>query len=143
MTQLSAHFSDREAACHHCGRLPPDGIPPALVHGLEALRSLAYPQGLVVGSWYRCAAYNKAIPNAAPDSQHVQGSAVDPKALSTRATLVAVRGLHAFSGIGWTWHGGLQVVKHVDVRHASGHNPTHGTTAAPTTWEYLADGTRR
>jgi hypothetical protein len=46
----------------------------------------------------------------------------------------AVAGLHAFSGIGRS--ASTHKVRHVDRRDASGHNLTHGSTTAPTVWNY-------
>ena len=59
-------------------------------------------------------------------------------------TLDKVIALRVFSGIGWQWSSRnlltrRRLVRHVDVRHASGHNPTGGTVLAPTVWQY---GTR-
>lgn len=142
MGNLSAHFTRSEAACHHCGRFPEMPWQGELLDGLEALRSLAYPTGLVVLSWYRCAEYNATLPHAAADSMHVRCAAVDP-AMSTTATVAAVRGLRRFSGIGWQMVDGRKLVRHVDVRHLTGHNLTGGTVRYPTLWEYLPDGSRR
>ncbi len=139
MGNLSAHFSDAEFTCRHCGRL--DGrVLPELVAGLEALRASAYSvTGLTIASGYRCAEHNRAVGGAA-QSQHVLRAAAD---VQPRVTLAHVRELGAFSGIGWQLIGGRRLVRHVDVRHASAHNPTGGTTTRPTTWEYLPDGSRR
>ena len=139
MVQISPHFAASEFACHHCGQLPGGTVLPELLAGLEALRALAYPRGLRIESGYRCPASNAAV-GGASDSQHLYRSAAD---IPEVATLDAVRGLRAFSGIGWQQVGARRLVRHVDVRHASGHNSTRGTTAAPTTWEYLPDGTWR
>ena len=140
MGDLSPHFSRAEFTCHHCGTLPAGGVPTALVHGLEALRALAYPDGLMIESGYRCAAYNATLAHAATGSQHLYAAAAD---IPLRAELGSVQALHAFSGIGWQAAGRRRLVRHVDVRHASGHDPTASTTAHPATWEYLADGSRR
>ena len=141
MGDLSAHFSRAELACKHCRSLPAgaQGLP-VLVDGLEELRKLAYPGGLVPASGYRCPAYNAQIPGAAKDSQHQYASAADVPLV---AELDAVKGLRVFSGLGWQLVRGRKLVRHVDVRHASGHNTTGGTVRNPTMWEYLADGTRR
>jgi hypothetical protein len=139
MGDLSTHFSRSEFVCRHCRRLPPRGVVPELIVGLEALRALAYPGGLIIDSGYRCSAHNRAV-GGATGSQHLYGAAAD---VTPRAALAAVKALKVFSGLGWQRIGGRDLVRHVDVRHASGHNGTRGTTTRPTTWEYLADGTRR
>lgn len=139
MGDLSANFSQTEFVCRHCRRLPQLGIVPALITGLEKLRALAYPSGLIIRSGYRCPTHNTVV-GGAKNSQHLYGSAAD---VDLRAELADVKALKVFSGIGWQAVGGRRLIRHVDVRHASGHNTTSGTTARPTTWEYLADGTRR
>ena len=136
MTQISPHFQSREFVCPHCGQLPGGTVLPELLAGLERLRALAYSSGLVVQSGYRCPAHNATV-GGASNSQHLYRSAAD---VAERATLDAVRGLRAFSGIGWQLVGGQQMVRHVDVRHATGVNTTAGTTAAPSLWEYAEDG---
>lgn len=140
MGDLSEHFSRAELACRHCRTLPAraPGLP-VLVDGLEALRALAYPAGLVLASGYRCPDRNAAV-GGATSSQHLHAAAADVPLVAELAKVVALR---RFSGIGWQMVGGRKLVRHVDVRHASGHNTTGGTVRRPTTWEYLADGTRR
>lgn len=132
-TRLSAHFMLSEFACPHCGVAK---ALPELVAGLEKLRALAYPGGLIVRSGYRCPEHNRAVGGAA-DSQHLYGSACDVDLVANTRDVAA---LGAFSGIGWQVSGGRHLVRHVDVRHASGHNTTGGTTANPSTWEYGPDG---
>ena len=83
-------------------------VPAALVHGLEALRSLAYPRGLTIESGYRCLARNAQLPNAAKDSQHLYAAAAD---VQPAAMLGQVLALHAFSGVGWQEVGGLRLVR--------------------------------
>lgn len=129
MTRLSTHFVSTEFACPHCGVVLTH---PALISGLERLRALAYPRGLVVRSGYRCPVHNRDV-GGATSSQHLYGTAAD---VDLRAELAAVKDLGSFSGIGWQLVGGRQLVRHVDVRHATSHNTTGGTTAHPTLWSY-------
>lgn len=140
--RLSPHFMLSEFACHHCGRTPDQhsvGLN-ALVHGLENLRSHFFPRGLVVVSGYRCNDYQAQLykenpANAAPpgSSQHNFAAAAD---VDLVAPLQAVQALGAFSGIGWQIVGGKKLVRHVDVRHASGHNTTGSSVATPALWQY-------
>lgn len=141
MGDLSEYFSRAELACKHCRALPAgaQGLP-ALVEGLEELRKLAYPRGLVIASGYRCPAANASLPHAAKGSQHLYAAAADVPLV---AELGAVVRLRVFSGIGWQMVGSRKLVRHVDVRHASGHNTTGGSVRYPTLWEYFADGSRR
>jgi hypothetical protein len=135
MTRLSAHFAEAELACRCGGRLPGCRgvlVVPELVAGLEALRALAYPRGLRIESGYRCPERNTLV-GGKPASQHLWGAAAD---VEPRAELADVTALRVFSGIGWQRVGGRRLVRHVDVRHASGHDTTGGTVARPTTWEY-------
>lgn len=140
MGDLSPHFDRAEFRCRHCGELPNLSALDVLVAGLERLRAKAYPGGLPILSGYRCADYNRLMPTAAPRSQHLHAAAADVPLV---APLAVVARLRVFSGIGWQKSGTQRLVRHVDVRHASGSNPTGGTTVKPTTWEYLADGSRR
>jgi hypothetical protein len=135
VTQLSPHFVLSEFACRCGGKLPGCRVAvalPALVTGLEALRTLAYPHGLAIESGYRCPERNRQV-GGAKDSQHQYGSAAD---VALVAQLGDVARLGVFSGIGWQQVGGRQLVRHVDVRAVSGHNFTRGTAAHPTLWEY-------
>lgn len=132
-TRISAHFVLSEFACPHCHNAKALGV---LVEGLEHLRALAYPHGLIVRSGYRCPVHNKDV-GGAPDSQHLYGSACDVDLVAPVADVLALR---VFSGIGWQAVGGRHLVRHVDVRHASGHNTTGGTPTNPSTWEYGPDG---
>ena len=144
--QLSPHFSTPEFTCHHCGRINVQRGLPVLVAGLEKLRALGYePSGLKVVSGYRCperqAELHRADPaNAAKDSQHCRCAAADVELVVPLDKVIALR---VFSGIGWQWSSRnlltrRRLVRHVDVRHASGHNPTGGTVLAPTVWQYGA-----
>lgn len=75
----SAHFSDAELACKHCGV---NGTKQALVDALEAFRAVASAARgadtpVIVDDAYRCPAYNRTIANAATHSQHQLGNAAD------------------------------------------------------------------
>jgi uncharacterized protein YcbK (DUF882 family) len=129
MGRLSEHFVEDEFACRHCGVARAH---PALVDGLERLRELAYPSGLIVRSGYRCDDHNTAA-GGAQLSQHQYGAAAD---VDLRAELDAVRALGVFSGIGYQVLGGRRLVRHVDVRHAGPHNWTSSTPARPALWRY-------
>lgn len=74
MGDLSPHFSTREFACHHCGRVR---IAWGLVARLELTRAFV-GRPLVVVSGYRCEVHNRAI-GGAPRSRHLAGDAVDLK----------------------------------------------------------------
>jgi hypothetical protein len=137
--QLSEHFDSAEFACRCGGRFKDckgELAVPALVDGLEALRAIAYPRGLVLASAYRCPGRN-AVVGGATHSQHQYGAAAD---VALAAELGETINLGVFSGIGWQHVGRLgsrrKLVRHVDVRHASGRNLTGGTVAKPTLWQY-------
>jgi uncharacterized protein YcbK (DUF882 family) len=68
----SAHFSDAELACHHCGV---NGCLPSLVDSLEALRAIAGVP-VTVDDAYRCAIHNAQV-GGVPNSEHVRGIAAD------------------------------------------------------------------
>jgi hypothetical protein len=136
---VSAHFSRREFHCR-CGgvRKGCEGVRvlPELVAGLEKLRALAYPNGLILASSYRCPGHNLAV-GGASYSQHQYGAAAD---VPLAALLDDVIALRCFAGIGWQKVGRLgrrrKMVRHVDVRSVSGRNPTGGSNARPTLWQY-------
>jgi len=137
---LSDHFMAAEFACRHCGKLPRRVVVPALVEGLEALRAKGYADrgGLHIESGYRCptrqAQLHAADPGrAAKRSQHTQSAAADVHPL---LLLHQVLDLDVFSGIGWQYVEGQPRVVHVDVRHASGYNPTRSTVLRPAVWQY-------
>lgn len=139
MTRLSPHFTLAEFRCRHCGKLP--GRPlPELVAGLEVLRAEGYAErgGLVVRSGFRCRARQAELHRLMPDraakrSQHTELAAADVDPL---LLLDVVLDLDVFSGVGWQYVGGRPLVVHVDVRHASGYNPTRSTPARPEVWQY-------
>lgn len=72
---LSEHFSEKEFACRHCGKLPEQGISPILLNGLELLRSIV-KRPIHVTSGYRCPDHNAAV-GGVTNSQHVLGTAAD------------------------------------------------------------------
>lgn len=75
MAMLSAHFSESEFACHHCGALPTYGISSVLLTGLERLRArLGRP--IIITSGYRCPVHNANV-GGVSNSQHVAGTAAD------------------------------------------------------------------
>lgn len=140
--RLSQHFMLSEFKCHHCGRTPdPHSVGlNALVHGLETFRSHFFIHGLTVVSGYRCMESQAELYAANPDnaappgsSQHNFAAACD---VDLVAPLQAVLELGVFSGVGWQIVNGHKLVRHVDVRHASGHNTTHSSVATPATWQY-------
>lgn len=134
---LSAHFDLREFACSCRGQYAASGCAgilavPALVAGLERIRAEIIRGPLVLASSYRCPAYNATVPGAAKQSQHQWGAAAD----GAFGPLATVRDLRVFSGLG---HNADGSVRHVDVRHMSGHNPAppaRGSLAVPAIWAY-------
>lgn len=129
----SAHFSFAEWRCQCGGRYA--GCRLIVVHralliGLEALRAANYPNGMSVASGYRCPIHN-AKAGGATNSQHLFGAACD---VAYAASDLAVKRLRRFSGIGRS--ASTHKVRHVDVRHLSGHNTTGGTPDQPTIWNY-------
>jgi hypothetical protein len=139
MVSVSDHFTLSEFACN-CRRTRPGCrgaiCLPELADGLEALRDLAYPTGLLIMSGYRCPGHNVAV-GGSRSSQHLHGAAAD---IPLAAELDDVIALRFFSGLGWQYVGRLgrrrKLVRHVDVRHASAHNPTGGSLRRPTLWQY-------
>lgn len=104
MGDLSAHFSRREFACHHCGAVE---VAPALVEALERLRS-AVRRPVYIISGYRCRQHNAAV-GGASRSMHLYGKAADLSiALATVPQALAA----GFTGVGH--RRGWAV--HVDVR---------------------------
>lgn len=115
---------------------------PVLVAGLERLRTLGYTRGgLAIRSGYRCPDRNEQLRAqggiVAKDSQHLFAAAAD---VDLVVELGAVVDLGAFSGIGWQYVGRVgkrrKLVRHVDVRHASGRNTTGSTQSRPSIWQY-------
>ena len=73
---MSKNFKRREFACRCCGEVK---IAPELVANLQVLRDEAGVP-LAINSGYRCEKHNKAV-GGSPNSQHVQGTAVDIRPL--------------------------------------------------------------
>lgn len=127
----SNHFTFTELACkgsvshRGCRRVRCHA---ELLHGLELIRRMQGPMNLA--SVYRCPVHNANVGGASL-SQHVYGAGAD---IEPRLTFVQVLRLGVFSGIGVQRRTGK--VRHVDVRHLSGSNPTGGTPARPTRWYY-------
>lgn len=119
----STHFSDKELACHHCGCL---GALPQIFNALEAFRAIA-GRPVFVLSGYRCPIANAITPNAAKNSQHVQGIAADITVEGmTPAEMEAIaRKIPGIHGIG---RADKQGYIHVDTR------------AEIAQWCYNADG---
>ena len=117
--RLSAHFTDTEFACRHCGKVkrPPE----KLLKALELARSRHYPKGLTIRSGYRCTVHNRAV-GGKPLSRHKVGDAADIPPVMTVAEAKAC----GFRGIGFQEATGLVI--HVDMRRVK------------TTWAYDADG---
>lgn len=129
----SASFSYDEFACGCGGTLR--GCRRIRVHRdllvdlEEYRRTLGRPVRIVSG--YRCPLHNVRV-GGATASQHLWGAAADVEyALPWRV----VARLRLFSGIGRSKRTGK--VRHVDVRHVSGHN-NGGTPSRPVIWDYAA-----
>ncbi len=91
-----SHFSPREMACHHCGRLVIDD---ALLTLLETMR-LMLGRPLPVTSGYRCPEWNERVARTGRDGPHTTGQAADIRihggdalSLIRVATGLGVRGL--------------------------------------------------
>jgi uncharacterized protein YcbK (DUF882 family) len=119
----SAHFSDRELACPHCGV---NGVHQELVDALEAFRAVVC-KPVIVNSAYRCPEHNAAV-GGAPSSQHILGLAADIQVTGmTAAELEAVaRTIPAIKGIGRSTP--PQTYIHIDVRET------------PAEWTYDVNG---
>lgn len=102
MGDLSAHFSSREFACHHCRQLPHRPVQ-RLLDGLEVVRAnLGRPVRIVSG--YRCPVHNRNI-GGARNSRHLFVAAAD---LEPGVVSVADAKIIGFVGIGackgWAVH---------------------------------------
>lgn len=117
----STYFSDRELMCHgaeqghcDCGIDTAYNVSPRLLELLDQLReNVGGP--LELSCAYRCPAHNAAIPDSAPNSQHIYGTAADvicPDFLTMGEFQWYVEQL-PFDGIGIYPHSGFI---HVDVR---------------------------
>lgn len=79
---LSPHLSWDELRCHDAMRTPyplnwRDDRAPVLARVFEAIRHASGGRPITVISAYRTPAYNATCKGSAPDSQHVQGRALD------------------------------------------------------------------
>lgn len=129
---LSPHFRFSEFRCRCGGNLP--GCRGILVQrglalGLERMR-VAAGGAIDVVSGYRCEERNRRV-GGASESQHLYGGAGD---VAYKLSDTQTRRLGVFSGIGRSRR--TRKVRHVDVRHLTGHNSTGGTPARPTVWDY-------
>ena len=93
----SNHFTDKELACHHCGK---EGIQPDFLAVLEAIREdvgFAMP----VTSGYRCDNHPIEDHKATNHGAHTQGRAVDVAVAREQAYLVIRSAVgHGVTGIG-------------------------------------------
>lgn len=78
---MSEHFTDKELACHHCGRLHVD---PTTLARLERVR-VRYGKAMYVSSFYRCPEYDKTFGG---HGRHPSGHAVDILVCGADALLV-------------------------------------------------------
>lgn len=85
MTRLSEHFSKKEFACKHCGKIT--NIDPVLIAKLECLRAANGNKPIFVTSGYRCPVHNKNV-GGAVNSQHMKGKAVDIYVKENMAELI-------------------------------------------------------
>lgn len=111
MGMLSAHFSESEFACKHCGQLPAYGISTVLLNGLERLRTRV-GRPINITSGYRCPTHNVAV-GGVSNSQHVAGTAADiyVEGVSTRELARICKQI--FDGVGTYVDEGFV---HVDMR---------------------------
>ena len=110
--KISEHFNLAEFQCPHCNTVK---IHPDLVHMLEQLRILLHDHPIIIGSGYRCKAYNRILYKrinesrvandleplpVAKRSMHTQGRAID--LANHFFTEQDIEGLHdlGFMGIG-------------------------------------------
>ncbi len=69
------YFDDIEFICHCCGKLPADGMDPALLEVLDKIRE-AVGGPVYVSSGYRCPEHNAEV-GGVQNSQHLYGRAAD------------------------------------------------------------------
>lgn len=108
----SAHFSEAELACHHCGV---NGVGQPLLDALEAFR-LKVGAPVIVNCAYRCPAHNAAV-GGVPNSQHVLGKAADVQVAGKTSRELYELALHIsfIRGLGVSDHAGYL---HLDVRES-------------------------
>jgi zinc D-Ala-D-Ala carboxypeptidase len=91
----TAHFTDGELGCKHCGQLPPQWFQDRL----EALR-VAYGKPMRLSSGYRCPEYNVKVSGTGSRGPHTQ-CAVDIQCYGGEALAILRLALqHEFAGIG-------------------------------------------
>ena len=142
---LSTHFSFNEFDCKcggkysACRRIGAEGKAGSgkrplrtLVLGLEEMRDKNYSGGMTIVSGFRCTGHNNAV-GGATSSQHRYCAAADIAEVVRPATAKAYA---RFSGLGVDGSSGK--IRHVDVRHASGYNPTKSSVSNPAQWTYAA-----
>jgi hypothetical protein len=118
---LSANFHLSEFRCSHCDAAR---VNRELVRALQRLRDRVGP--LDRFSSFRCPEHHLSV--GLPNSQHVGGSAWDPKPYLPREFVEGC----GFSGIGISHVDDPGKVSHLDVRHASRvGNPTGSTPDSP------------
>lgn len=123
---ISPHFSAGEFRCKCGGRYRTCRgvlVTRGLLTSLEALRLLAYQDGLPIVSGYRCEKHNAAVQGAA-GSQHLYGRAADVPGV---LRIEAARSRRLFSGLGYV--AATRLVVHVDVRPGA-------SVSTPVTWAY-------
>lgn len=131
-SDLSEHFSAWEFKCgcggawRDCRRIWPLR---SLIQAAEAYRELIGPY--TPERACRCKHQNAAV-FGAKNSQHLYGAALDVPALLPPDRL---RKLRVVSGLGIYKTLSHDVVRHFDVRHASG-SGVAGTPAHPAAWDY-------
>ena len=123
MAMLSAHFSESEFACKHCGELPAYGISSVLLTGLERLR-LRIGRPINISSGYRCPDHNRAV-GGVWNSQHVKGTAADIYVEGMGVRELANICKQIFDGVGTYVDSGFV---HVDMREG-------GSVPGYFTWE--------
>lgn len=151
----SKHFSFNEFRCRCTGtcageaHLPGGAAPTSriwvrrdLLLALDKLRAAHYPHGLSPTSGCRCWAHHSALYKqmrrpVTTASAHLYGAGAD---IPAAVPLATVRGLRAFSGLGYQSSTAGWLVSHVDVRHRAGdmlrRNPSMSTPSLPATWPY-------
>jgi hypothetical protein len=107
---LSKNFHEDEFRCQGLGTLPLQGMDPALIDALQALRD-HYGVPMTINSGYRSPEHNAAV-GGAPNSQHVKGTAVD-------FVVKGVSPAQVYALLDPVWEGGLgkyNTFTHIDTR---------------------------